>query len=78
VQNVCFWHKADMAIALRDVRFWGVKRTLIGYAPMSAFDPERTSAVVAAKAGFLIRVKFRFHTEYYTRSKVSVADGAVR
>jgi hypothetical protein len=23
VQNVCFWHKADMAIALNNVRFWG-------------------------------------------------------
>jgi hypothetical protein len=22
-QNVCFWHKADMAFALGDVRFWG-------------------------------------------------------
>ena len=22
-QDVCFWHKADMAIALHDVRFWG-------------------------------------------------------
>ena len=21
--DVCFWHKADMAIALIDVRFWG-------------------------------------------------------
>jgi uncharacterized protein (DUF302 family) len=21
--DVCFWHKADMAIALQDVRFWG-------------------------------------------------------
>jgi hypothetical protein len=21
--NVCFWHKADMAIAPLDVRFWG-------------------------------------------------------
>jgi hypothetical protein len=21
-RNVCFWHKADMAIALHDVRFW--------------------------------------------------------
>ena len=25
-----FWHKADMAIALSDVRFSGVKRTLLG------------------------------------------------
>jgi len=22
-QNVRFWHKADMAIALNDVRYWG-------------------------------------------------------
>jgi hypothetical protein len=22
-QNVCFWHKADMVIALSDVCFWG-------------------------------------------------------
>ena len=21
--NVCFWHKADMASVLNDVRFWG-------------------------------------------------------
>ena len=39
---VCFWHKADMAIVLGDVRFWGVKRTCCGRALMSAFDPKRT------------------------------------
>ena len=22
-RNVCFWHKADVAITLSDVRFWG-------------------------------------------------------
>jgi hypothetical protein len=22
-RNVCFWHKADIAAALSDVRFWG-------------------------------------------------------
>jgi hypothetical protein len=22
-QNICFWHKADMAATLNDVRFWG-------------------------------------------------------
>jgi len=22
-RNVCLWHKADMAIAISDVRFWG-------------------------------------------------------
>jgi hypothetical protein len=38
------WHKADTPITLSNVRFWGVKRTLIGLAPMSAFDPKRTSA----------------------------------
>ena len=27
VRNVRFWHKADMAIALHDVRFWEIKRT---------------------------------------------------
>ena len=42
--DVCFWHKADMAITLRNVRFRGVKRTLRGHALMSAFDPKRTFA----------------------------------
>jgi hypothetical protein len=23
VRNVCFWHKADIAMALTNVRFWG-------------------------------------------------------
>jgi hypothetical protein len=32
-----------MVIALSDVRFRGVKRTLCGRAAMSAFDPKRTS-----------------------------------
>ena len=40
--NVCFWHKADMAITLSDVCFWGVKRTWRLTARMSANDPKRT------------------------------------
>ena len=42
-QNVCFWHKADMVIALPNVRYWGVKRTLPETVGMSAYDPKRTS-----------------------------------
>jgi hypothetical protein len=37
--NVRFWHKADMPIASP---LSGVKRTLVGRAPMSAYDPKRT------------------------------------
>jgi hypothetical protein len=33
--NVCFWHKADMAIAISDVRFWGEQRTL-SHKPLTA------------------------------------------
>jgi hypothetical protein len=28
--DVCLWHLADMAIALANVRYLGVKRTLVG------------------------------------------------
>src|SRR6516225_5084475 len=43
-RNVRFWHKADILGLSSNVRFWGQSgRTLIGGAPMSAFDPKRTS-----------------------------------
>ena len=42
-ENVRHWHKADITRLSSNVRFW-VKQTLIGRAPMSAFDPKRTSA----------------------------------
>jgi len=41
--DVRFWHKADIPTRSTDVRLLGVKRTLNGHAPMSAFDPKRTS-----------------------------------
>jgi hypothetical protein len=28
LHNVCFWHKAEIAIVLNNVRFWVQKRTL--------------------------------------------------
>jgi hypothetical protein len=37
-QNVCFWHKADMPVAL--------KRTSMSPKPMSVFDPKRTLEIV--------------------------------
>ena len=40
--DVCFWHYADITTGLSDVRFRGVKRTSIGHAAMSAYDPKRT------------------------------------
>src|SRR6516225_10874643 len=40
--DVRFWHKADIGSGRFHVRFWGVKRTLVGDVAMSAFDPKRT------------------------------------
>jgi hypothetical protein len=37
--DVCFWHKADVAIVLNHVR---LKRTWPVAVQMSAFDPKRT------------------------------------
>jgi hypothetical protein len=42
--HVRFWHKADIRCGAMQCLLLGVKRTLIGPAPMSAFDPKRTSA----------------------------------
>jgi hypothetical protein len=39
--NVRFWHKADIRTHSADVRF-GVKRTWLSHAEMSAYDPKRT------------------------------------
>ena len=36
-----YWHKADMLIAARNVRFW-VKQTSLPHRKMSANDPKRT------------------------------------
>jgi hypothetical protein len=44
-RDVSYWHKADMAIALSDVRFWVVKRTLVGLNEMSAYDPSGSRSV---------------------------------
>jgi hypothetical protein len=41
-RNVCFWHKADIRCGAMQCSLSGVKRTLVGRAPMSAFDPNRT------------------------------------
>jgi hypothetical protein len=35
-------HKADIALAAIDIRYWGVKRTSRGHAAMSANDPKWT------------------------------------
>ena len=43
-----YGHKADMLLAFRHVRFWGVKQTLVSHSAMSAFDPKRTSTGIAA------------------------------
>jgi len=42
VVHVRFWHKADISPAESQCPLLGVKRTLIGSAAMSAFDPKRT------------------------------------
>ena len=44
-QLVCFWHKADMPITLRNVRFGGESGHWLEMPAMSAFDPKRTSLV---------------------------------
>ena len=36
--HVCYWHKADTLVALRNVRFRGIADIAL----MSAFDPNRT------------------------------------
>ena len=36
--NVCYWHKADMLIAGRNVRYWLIAR----HVEMSSRDPKRT------------------------------------
>jgi hypothetical protein len=43
--NVRLWHKADINGPPMNVRFRGVKRTSVGQAAMSAYDPKRTSAL---------------------------------
>ena len=41
--NVCYWHLADIATDSEHVRSWGVKRTSLVPALVSANDPKRTS-----------------------------------
>jgi hypothetical protein len=45
--QVRLWHKADIPNALTNVRFWGVKRTLVSHSAMSASDSRRLIGRVA-------------------------------
>jgi hypothetical protein len=40
--DVAFWPEADVIIAPKNVRFWGVERTCADHPAMSPFDPNRS------------------------------------
>jgi hypothetical protein len=44
--DVCFWHKADIATVLNDVRFLGVKQTSNFQDAMSANKKAASAALV--------------------------------
>jgi hypothetical protein len=52
-----------------DVCLWGVKRTLRSYAPISAFDPIRTAAVLPEYLFFDEVLEARFR--YYKRKMIA-------
>jgi len=55
--DVRFWHKADIRCGAMQCPLLGVKRTLIGSAPMSACDPKRTSVRRHGATTFVPRVR---------------------